>query len=494
MNDALALPILLLLPAFGALAVMLVPASWTRALRIVAVISTFATFGYTILLALQVGWDGAFYLTYDVPLIAAANNFKVDFALGVDGLGMLMVLLNGLLFAVATVVSLNINKRVREYFAMFLLLELAVFGVFIATDLFLFYVFWELILIPMFLIIGVWGGSNRQYAALKFILFTLAGSLFMLVGVIGFYLEGGSFDLIEPASIPLNAQIMLFWFVFVGLAVKVPIFPLHSWLPDAHTEAPTAGSSEMVSAACLCSKWARTVFFAYSFRCFPTQRSCFPPFLAALGVINIVYGAFLALAQKDIKRMIAASSISHMGFVILAIAALSELGFAGGTLQMLNHGIITGALFLLVGVLYDRTKKRGLSDFGGLYTVMPFYFGMMLLVTLASIGLPGLNGFVSEITCLLAGFKGYDGARTFQILAAIGASGVVLGAVYMLRLIQKVFSGPVNPRWGDLPDMNAREALSVLPLCFLIIFLGVAPGTVFNLMAGTMKALAALFR
>ncbi len=486
------LEILLLLPVIGAVITLLIPADRDKHIKAVSLIFSFAALLWSAYLALGFNWLGAFQLTSTYELFTlGAKGVPVSFSLGVDGLGMLMVLLTALLFVVSTIVSFNITTRVREYFAMFLLLEAGVLGVFMATDLFCFYVFWELILIPMFLIIGIWGGANRQYASVKFILFTLAGSLFMLLGFIGYYLESGSFSLVDPAQISRDSQLVLFWFVFIGLAVKIPLFPFHTWLPDAHTEAPTAGS---IILAGVLLKMGSYGFLRVLFPLFPYATEMFATFLAALGVVNIVYGAFLALALKDIKRIIAASSISHMGFVVLALATLSEMGFAAGTLQMINHGIITGALFLLVGVIYDRTHKRGLDDFGGLYKVVPMYYGIMLLVTLAAIGLPGLNGFVSEFTCLLSGFIGFNARPEFHWLAAIGASGVVLGAVYMLRLVQKVFSGPVQDRWRGIPDIDARETIAVLPLCFLIVFLGVAPGTIYDLMNGTMRTLEAIFR
>ncbi|RKY19682.1 MAG: hypothetical protein DRP90_04380 [Planctomycetota bacterium] len=483
-SSDLHLPILLLLPAVGAILVMLSPRERTGLIRTLSVGTALVTLAYSIYLAFLLDYDGSFGLLWSRPVVDFGR-LKINFALGADGLSMLMILLNALLFAVALVVSLNIEKRVREYHAMFLLLEMGVFGVFAATDLFFFYVFWEIILIPMFLIIAVWGGKERQKAALKFILFTLGGSLFMLVGIIGYYFAGGSFDLTDPVTIAKAKQDILFWLVFIGLAVKVPLFPLHTWLPDAHTEAPTAGS---IILAGVLLKMGTSGFLRVLFPLFPDATVFYASLLGAIGVVNIVYGAFLALAARDIKRIIACSSISHMGFVVLALATLSETGFSGATLQMINHGLITGGLFLLVGVIYDRTHRRGLEDFGGLYRVMPFYYGIMLLVTLASIGLPGLNGFVSEFTCLLAAFQ----VQGFHVMAAIATSGIVLGAVYMLNLIQKVFSGPINEKWSRLEDIDLRESVSILPLSFLIIFLGVAPGPIFKLMSGTMNSLVEL--
>ncbi len=480
------LPVLLLIPTIGALLVMFLPSTSKGAIRTVSVATGIIALAYSIYLSTIASWDGGWSLQYTQPLVNG-DGLKINFSLGVDALSTLMVLLNALLFVVALIVSLNIENRVREYFAMFLLLEMAVFGVFIATDLFVFYVFWELILIPMFFIIAVWGGKNRQKAAIKFILFTLGGSLLMLVGIIGYYMQpGASFDLTQPASIVGSVRDILFWLVFIGLAVKIPLFPFHTWLPDAHTEAPTAGS---IILAGILLKMGTYGFLRVLFPLFPEASQHYAMFLALIGVINIIYGAFLAMNAKDIKRIIACSSISHMGFVVLAFASLSELGFAGGTLQMINHGFISGGLFLLVGVLYDRTHTRGLDDFGGLYRTMPFYYGIMLLVSLASIGLPGLNGFVSELTCLLAAFQ----VEGFQIPTIVATLGIVLGAVYMLNLISKIFSGPLVERWSGISDIDTREAIAVLPLCCFILFLGIAPGPLFNLMAETMKKLSAIF-
>ncbi|MFA4985819.1 MAG: NADH-quinone oxidoreductase subunit M [Candidatus Brocadiia bacterium] len=488
-GTTLHLPLLMMVPIIGMLILMLVPADKVRLIRQIAVAASVVALAYAIYLAIGMNNPGVlnaeqFAYSFSHPLFAVGNS-SILFSVGVDGLGMVMVLLTCLLFVVALIVSLNIENRVREYYAVFLMLEVGCIGVFSATDIFLFYIFWELILIPMFIIIAVWGGRNRQYASLKFILFTLGGSLFMLLGFIGYYVAGGSGDLTHIRQIASGSQDLLFWLVFIGLAVKIPLFPFHTWLPDAHTEAPTAGS---IVLAGILLKLGTYGFLRVLFPLFPSAANYYAPYIAVLGVVSILYGAFLAMSQKDIKRMIASSSISHMGFVVLALSTLTAGGFAAGTLQMVNHGIITGGLFLLIGIIYDRTHLRGINDFGGLYRVMPFYYGIFLLFALASIGMPGLNGFVSEFLCLFSGFQTYFAPMPLLMTAAV--FGVFIGVIYMLGLVAKVFSGPAPEKWRMLSDLDVRESVSILPLCFLVVFLGIAPGVILKSIGLAMDLIA----
>ncbi|MGD0884397.1 MAG: NADH-quinone oxidoreductase subunit M [Thermodesulfovibrionales bacterium] len=398
--------------------------------------------------------------------------WNITYYVGIDGISVLFVLLSTLVVILCILISWNsIKTKVKEFYIAILIMEGAMIGVFTALDFFLFYLFWEAMLIPMYLLIGVWGGPNRVYAAIKFFLYTLVGSLLMLVGIIVLYFYAGkTFDILElmRKTYPYPMQFWLFWAFFAAFAVKVPMFPVHTWLPDAHTEAPTAGS---VILAAVLIKMGAYGFLRFSIPLFPDASKAMTVPLLVLSVIAIIYGAVVCLAQTDLKRLIAYSSVSHMGFVTLGIFALNIQGLEGGILQMINHGVITGGLFLSVGIIYDRTHSREIKDYGGLATVLPVYAAFFMVLTLASIGLPGLNGFVGEFLIILGGFTANKWVGVFA------ATGIIIGAAYMLWLYQRVFFMETNEKVLGLRDMDLREIITLVPMIIFIFWIGVYPDT-----------------
>ena len=372
----------------------------------------------------------------------------------------------------------------------FLLLEVGMIGVFLAQDLFLFYIFWEFTLVPMYFLIGIWGGPNRVYAAIKFFLYTMAGSILMLLAILWLGIYQGSFSmpvLTAMNNIPPDMQIWLFLAFAAAFAIKVPMWPLHSWLPDAHVEAPTAGS---VILAGVLLKMGTYGFVRFNIPLFPEASIKLAPWMALFAVIGIIYGAMVSYAQKDVKKLVAYSSVSHLGFVMLGLFALNEQGIAGGILQMVNHGISTGALFLLVGMIYERRHTREMSKFGGVWLVMPIYAVFMLIVALSSMGLPGLNGFVGEFAILLGAF-GSEALGT-ALFAAFAAIGVILAAIYLLSMYQKMFLGPLDKEENKiLKDINVREILILVPLLILIFWIGLYPDPFFGLMDASVENLVA---
>lgn len=416
------------------------------------------------------------------------ETFNIRYHVGIDGLSVTLLLLTALLGPICVLASWrNIEKGIKAYMALFLLLETGMLGFFAALDLFLFFVFFELTLLPMYFLIGVWGGPRREYAAIKFFLYTLFGSVLMLVALIAVYLNSGdpgarTFDiptLIELASEPGHAlanpdfQFWVFIGFFIGFAVKVPIFPFHTWLPDAHVEAPTAIS---VILAGVLLKMGTYGLVRINMDMFPEGMAYFTNgeglmgnSLAILGFVNIVYGSFCALAQTDFKKLVAYSSIGHMGFVILGLAAGNEMGITGAILQMFNHGVISAMLFLLVGVLYDRAHHREINGFGGLGNRMPVYTGITTLAFMASLGLPGLSGFIGEAFSLVGAFE------RFPFLTILSTIGIVVGAAYFLWTLQRVFLGTLNPKYEELPEINGREIMTLVPLGILVIVLGIWP-------------------
>ena len=403
---------------------------------------------------------------------------SVSYYMGIDGISLLLILLTTLLGVIACWSSWTaITDRVKEYYFFLLFLQTGMLGVFMALDLFLFYVFWEVMLVPMYFLIGIWGSKRRLYAAIKFFLYTLLGSVLMLLAIIYLYLQAGTFELPGILSHGLSAreQFWLFLAFFVGFAIKVPMFPFHTWLPDAHTEAPTAGS---VILAGVLLKMGTYGFLRFSFPILPDATWRLLPWMLALSVIGIVYGAMVSLAQKDWKRLVAFSSVSHLGFVMLGCFALNVDGLRGGILQAVNHGISTGALFLIVGIVYERRHTRMIGDYGGLAKVMPVYAVVFAIVLFSSIGLPGLNGFIGEFTILVGAWQ-----LPSKIWVCLAASGIVLGAAYMLWLYQRVMLGKVTREENrSLEDLRvvgwgrgAREFWYLVPLVLLALWIGLYP-------------------
>lgn len=476
------------LPLAGALVLALIPAGRTAVLRWTALAAALLTFGLSLVMLAQFNPAAAgFQLVVRAPWFRAGG-FTADLHLGVDGISVLLVLLTTFLVPIALASTWSsVKERVKEFLILFLLLESGMIGVFLALDLVLFYVFWEFTLLPMLFLIGIWGGARRTYAAVKFFLYTFAGSIFMLLAIIWLGLQAGSLSLPEllRAGVPAGAQTWLFLAFAAAFAIKVPVWPLHSWLPDAHVEAPTAGS---VILAGVLLKLGTYGFLRFNLGLFPLAAVQFAPYLGVLAVIGVLYGALVSFAQTDAKKLVAFSSVSHLGFVMLGLFALNPLGLQGALLQMINHGLSTGALFLLVGFLYERRHTRQLAEFGGLWKVMPVYAALALVVFLSSAGLPGLNGFVGEFTILLGAWGGYASGA----YAGAAALGVILAAVYLLWLFQKMFQGPVtDARNQALPDLSRREIALLAPILVLIVWIGLYPQPFLNLMAPTVNALAA---
>jgi NADH-quinone oxidoreductase subunit M len=459
---------LIFFPILGGLSLLIVPRQQTATIKIMALIVSLIEFALCAPIFLL--FDKTTFAMQFVEVHPWIKALHINYALGIDGISVLFLLLTALIIVLSILVSWqSITVKTQEFFVSLLLLEGAMMGVFCATDFFLFYIFWEAMLIPMFLIIGVWGGPNRIYATVKFFLFTLVGSLLMLVGVILLYQNGGhTFDILKLAGQPysLKLQLILFWAFFAAFAVKVPMWPVHTWLPDAHTEAPAAGS---VILAGVLIKMGAYGFLRFSLPILPdATREMMLPMLA-LSVIAIVYGAVICLAQTDLKRLIAYSSVSHMGFVTLGMFALNQHGMEGAILQMINHGVVTGALFLAIGMIYERTHTREIKAYGGLATTMPVFAGFFLLFTLAAVGLPGTNGFIGEFLILLGSFE------RAPWTAVVAASGLILGAWYMLWLYQRIFFNEVNEAMHGLRPLDLREMLTLTPMVLLIFWIGLYP-------------------
>jgi NADH-quinone oxidoreductase subunit M len=446
--------------------------------------------------AAEVVAPGDLHLTLTLPWIQVAG-WNISYALGVDGLSILLVLLTTFLTPIAILSTWTaVEERVKDFMLFFLLLEVGMLGVFIAQDLFLFYIFWEFTLIPMYFLIGIWGGPRRIYAAIKFFLYTMAGSILMLLAILWLGVHQGTFsvpDLITKGGIDPHTQLWLFIAFAAAFAIKVPMWPLHSWLPDAHVEAPTAGS---IILAGVLLKMGTYGFLRFNIPLFPQAAVQAAPWIALLAVIGIIYGAAVSYAQKDIKKLVAYSSVSHLGFVMLGLFALNAQGVEGGILQMINHGLSTGALFLLVGMVYEQTHTREFSVYGGLWKIMPVFGVFMLIVSLSSMGLPGLNGFVGEFTILLGAF-GYKAIGS-PWFAGVAALGVIMAAVYILYMFQKIFLGPegsiveeVKKHGHALRDLNAREIITTVPLLVFIFWIGLYPKPFFDLMAPAVTKLLA---
>jgi NADH-quinone oxidoreductase subunit M len=487
------------IPLLGAVIVLCLPSDAKSLIKWVSVAATVPP----LLLAawLYVNFDrttAGFQFMQQVPWIPS---FNIQYIVGVDGISITMVLLTALLCFLCIFASWGIDKGLKGYFSLFLLLDTGMMGVFVALDFFLFFVFWEVMLLPMYFLIGIWGGPRREYAAIKFFLYTLLGSALMLLAILAFY-----FNVTDPAtgqhtfnmltmmnqanhsewlrsglifgqSVPLVIWIAL----FIGFAIKIPAFPFHTWLPDAHVEAPTAIS---VILAGVLLKMGTYGILRINYGILPEASADLAYlFLGVLGAVNIVYGALCAMAQTDLKKLVAYSSVSHMGYVMLGMAALTPQGINGAVLQMFNHGTVTAMLFLLVGVVYDRAHHRNIDGFGGLASVMPVYTGITAIAFFAALGLPGLSAFISEVLVLLGAWQRYP------VLTIIGATAVVLTAGYMLWTLQRIWLGKLNEKYADMPDVDGRELFTLVPLAVIVVVLGVYPTAILDLMTASLDQL-----
>ena len=477
MSNNLDYPLLSLImftPLVGAVILLFVNKHSGDTIRWIA--NVFAGLGFLVSLPLWFAFDAASPDWQFVERAAWIPSIGADYFLGVDGFSALLVLLATLMGVIAVLSSWTaITERVKEYYIFLLLLQTGMIGAFVSLDFLLFFVFWEVMLVPMYFLIGIWGSDNRLYSAIKFFLFTLVGSVVMLLGILAVYFYHHevtgvyTFDITQfhALNMPFDLQWWVFLAFFLGFAVKVPMFPFHTWLPDAHTDAPTAGS---VILAAVLLKMGTYGFIRFSLPILPEATQAFVPWVAGLSIIGIIYGALVAMAQHDWKRLVAYSSVSHMGLVMLGMFALTPVGITGSIVQQINHGISTGALFLLVGVVYERRHTREIAEYGGLSKVMPAYAAVFLIMTMSSIGLPTLNGFIGEVLILQGIFV------VNKWWAAAAATGIVLGAAYMLWLYQRTMFGTVdNPKNENLPDLSIREWATFTPLLILAVWIGLYP-------------------
>jgi NADH-quinone oxidoreductase subunit M len=469
------LSLILFTPLAGALILLFVNRQNDNAIRWIANVVAFIGFAISIPLWFWINPQAADYQFVErLPWIPSVG---AEYFLGVDGFSTLLILLTTMMGFIAVLSSWTaITERVKEYYIFLLILQTGMLGAFMALDFLLFFLFWEVMLVPMYFLIGIWGSANRLYSAIKFFLYTLVGSVVMLLGILAVYFQTPptatsphSFDitLMQQMNLPTDLQWWVFLAFFLGFAIKVPMFPFHTWLPDAHTDAPTAGS---VILAAVLLKMGTYGFIRFSLPILPEATRAFVPFIVLLSIVGIVYGALVALAQKDWKRLVAYSSVSHMAMVMLGMFALNPVGITGSIVQQLNHGISTGALFLLVGIVYERRHTREISEYGGLSKVMPVYAAVFLVMTMSSIGLPALNGFIGEFLILQGVFV------ASKLWAAFAASGIVLGAAYMLYLYQRTMFGKIeNPKNERLMDLSGREFATFAPLLVLAVWIGLYP-------------------
>jgi NADH-quinone oxidoreductase subunit M len=484
---------ILWLPIIGVVGVLVTPKAKENAIRLVTLVTTFIVLMLTVVLYLKFeNAEPGMQFVVKFPWI---EQFHINYFLGIDGITMLMTFLNALLFFICTLSSWTVKKHVKAYFALILMLQSTVFGVFFSLDFFLFYVYWEVMLLPMFFLIGIWGGENREYAAIKFFLYTFFGSIFMLVGIIALYYatgkgvdsfnilahQGGKFTELTVSLFgrDFSFESLFFWFMFLGFAIKVPVFPFHTWLPHAHVQAPTAVS---VILAGVLLKMGTYGFLRIAFPIFPQAAVEYSTIIAVLGLISVIYGAFCAMAQDDVKKLIAYSSVSHMGFVMLGLSAMTTQGMNGAVLQMFNHGTSTAMMFLLIGILYERSHHRwivkpdGSKGYGGLYTKLPKFSVIFIIGMFASLGLPGLSGFISEALIFLGIYE------KFTTITVIAVVGLLIGAAYLLWMFKRMFFGEVNPECEKYEDMNAREIFYMIPLCVCVIVFGIFPSPLLNVM------------
>ncbi len=477
MSNAANFPILsltLFTPLIGAVLLLFVNRKQENLIRWVA--NAFAVAGFLVSLPLWFWYDPAnreFQFIERLPWIPSIG---AEYFLGVDGFSVLLVLLTTLMGVIAILSSWTaITERVKEYYVFLLVLQAGMIGAFVSLDFLLFFLFFEVMLVPMYFLIGIWGSDRRLYSAIKFFLYTLVGSVVMLLGILAIYFHQAevtgvySFDItrFHQMNAPYNLQWWVFLAFFLGFSIKVPMFPFHTWLPDAHTDAPTAGS---VILAAILLKMGTYGFIRFSLPILPEATKAFVPFIVLLSIIGIIYGALVAMAQKDWKRLVAYSSVSHMGMVMLGMFALNPVGITGSIVQQLNHGISTGALFLIVGIVYERRHTRMIAEYGGLSKIMPVYAAVFMVMTMSSIGLPTLNGFIGEFLILQGVFV------VDKIWALLAGSGIILGAAYMLWLYQRTMFGTIdNPKNEKLPDLNLREFATFVPLIILAVWIGLYP-------------------
>jgi len=491
------------IPLIGMGVVMCLPKQAVGLIKGVSLVAT----GIPLILATQMYFaynpaDGATGYSFESGIIPWIDGIGANYYVGVDGISLPLVWLTTLLLFLGVPGSFGIKKSQKAYYALLLLLEVGILGVFISLDYFLFYVFWEIMLLPMYFLIGIWGGPRREYAAIKFFLYTLAGSVLMLIAIIALRLESNTFSIpdmvnmaqaggLTGANLPGGGELLgmgfttwAFWFLFVGFAIKIPVFPFHTWLPDAHVQAPTPIS--VILAGILLKLGGYGLMRA----CFPILPGAFfdnAYFLGILGTVSIVYGSFVALGQTDFKRMVAYSSVSHMGYVLLGTGALTVWGAEGAAMQMFAHGTSSAAMFLVVGVIYDRAHHRDLNGFGGLSQPMPVYWGMTTFCFFAALGLPTMSGFIAEALTLVGAYQ--SGDSRFQVLVLISVIGIVITAAFLLWAIQRVFLGPLNDKYKDYKDMTAREVFCMAPLLFLCLLLGVYPALILDKMGPSLKHL-----
>jgi NADH-quinone oxidoreductase subunit M len=496
MGDISLVTVVFMLPLLGLLALLILGRS-EQHYRWGALATSLVTLGAALLMvkAFKTS-DPSLQMPHEFNWIST-DTFTISYHVGVDGISIWLVVLTAFIMPLAILSSFtSIKDRVRLYYMFMLLMEWAMLGVFVAQDLFLFYIFWEVTLVPMYFLIGIWGAEQRIYAAVKFFLYTMAGSLLMLLAILWLGNEAHTFNLpdiltkIDQGELSFSTVTgrWLFLAFAVAFAIKVPMWPLHSWLPDAHVQAPTAGS---VILAGVLLKMGTYGFVRFNLPLFPEASKTFAPYVALLAVIGIIYGAWVSYGQKDVKKLVAYSSISHLGFVMLGIFALNPAGIQGGILQMVNHGISTGGLFLLVGMLYERRHTKLMSAFGGIWRAMPMYSGIALVIVLSSMGLPGLNGFVGEFTILL-------GAAGSEVInwwfTPFAALGVILAAIYMLYMFNTVFMGALDKEENkNLPDLRWQELWSLIPILVAVFLIGLQAGFFFKYMDGSVKALVDQF-